>query len=63
MAEVSAILNDRPLSSISTDPCEPLILRPSMLLTGKSDSVQPIANGLTEKDAYRAMWKRGSSYG
>ncbi|XP_071153733.1 uncharacterized protein [Mytilus edulis] len=39
MAEVSAIVNSRPLVPVSTDPENPLILTPAMLLTQKTDYI------------------------
>ena len=58
MAEVSAIINSRPIAQISTDPDSPMILRPSMLLTGKVDLAPAEAESLDLRDIYRADWKR-----
>jgi len=57
MAEVCAIMNSRPIAPISSDPESPLILNPSMLLTGKTDYLPVIVNSFDPKDVYRAQWK------
>ena len=58
MAEVTAIMNSRPLVPVSTDPENPLVLSPSMLLTQKKPSqVLTSLTGMSVKDAYRAQWK------
>ena len=41
MAEVTAILNNRPLVPVSMDPHNPLVLTPNMLLTQKSETDIP----------------------
>lgn len=56
MAEVSAILNNRSLVPIYMDPDAPLVLRPSMLLTGKDDILPAFADKIDEKD--KQQWKR-----
>ncbi|XP_056017291.1 uncharacterized protein LOC130053762 [Ostrea edulis] len=58
MAEVSAIVNSRPLLPISTDPENPEILSPSVLLThkkGQNDTC-PFPQFGT-KDMLRSQWK------
>lgn len=57
MTEVVAILNSRPIAQISTDPENPLILSPSMLLTGKEECLPVISESFDMKDMYRAQWK------
>ena len=57
MAEVVAIINSRPIADISSDPDMPLILSPSMLLTGKQDYLPVLVDSLNMKDIYRAEWK------
>ena len=57
MAEVSAIVNARPLTSVSTDPENPQILTPAMLLTQKTDEAFHLDTDCS-KDLYRAQWKR-----
>ena len=41
MAEVTAIINARPLIAVSTDPDSPFILTPAMLLTQKVGAPAP----------------------
>ena len=59
MAEVSAIINSRPITTISTDPDNPTILSPSMLLTHKTadNGIQDISE-FCVKDMYKAQWRR-----
>ena len=57
LAEASAIINARPLVSVSTDPEDPQILCPQTLLTQKfSESATPEFN-FNVKDMYRSQWK------
>ncbi|XP_062611017.1 uncharacterized protein LOC134272834, partial [Saccostrea cucullata] len=62
LAEVSAIINSRPITVISTDPENPIILSPALLLTHKDDSQTATQfesdSKLDMKDIYRAQWKR-----
>ena len=57
LTEVCAIINARPLVPISSDPESPMILSPSMLLTGKVDFLPVVSDSLDLKDIYRAQWK------
>ncbi|XP_062585397.1 uncharacterized protein LOC134247072 [Saccostrea cucullata] len=57
MCEVCAIINSRPITPISTDPEEPLVINPSMILTGKVDFLPVISHSLDIKDVHRAQWK------
>ena len=57
MAEVCAIVNARPLVPVSTDPENPQILSPAMLLTQKITGIVHLDN-IDEKDLYRVQWKR-----
>ena len=58
MAEVSAIMNIRPLTPMSTDPEAPKILCPSMLLMKKPSSLPPPPGKFTSKDLYAAQWRQ-----
>ncbi|GAA6111703.1 uncharacterized protein LOC125145112, partial [Tachysurus ichikawai] len=57
MAEVTAIINARPLLPVSADPEQPFILSPSMLLTQKT-GVPPPPGDLTDKDLYTKQWRQ-----
>lgn len=57
MAEVTAIINARPLLPVSTDPQQPFILSPAMLLTQKS-GVPPPPGDFTDKDLYTKQWRQ-----
>lgn len=57
LCEVCAIINSRPIVPISTDPEMPMILSPSMLLTGKVDFLPVVSDSLNLPDIYRAQWK------
>ena len=50
MAEVTAIVNSRPLVPVSTDPTMPEILTPSTLLTQKSSTLKAIPGEFTATD-------------
>ena len=56
MAEVCAIMNARPLTTVSTDPENPELLSPNMLLTQKI--VETVNFEFDDKDMYRAQWRR-----
>lgn len=56
LAEVTAIMNTQPVS-VSTDPGNPLILCPSMLLTQKT-SVTPPPGDFSEKELYTKHWRQ-----
>ncbi|XP_045210756.2 uncharacterized protein LOC123562171 [Mercenaria mercenaria] len=58
MAEVSAIVNSRPIVSVSNDPDKPEILSPSTLLTSKIDCDISSYGNLDIKALYREQWKR-----
>ncbi|KAM7373874.1 hypothetical protein PAMP_006564 [Pampus punctatissimus] len=57
MAEITAIINARPLLPVSTDPQQPFILSPAMLLTQKS-GVPPPPGDFTDKDLYTKQWRQ-----
>ena len=58
MAEVSAIMNVRPLTSIPNDPKDAFSLTPSTLLTQKVEVITAPSVNLDPKDLYRCQWKR-----
>lgn len=57
MAEVTAIINARPLIPVSNDPEAPFILSPSMLLTQKT-GVPPPPGDFTDKDLLTKQWRQ-----
>ncbi|XP_041926339.1 uncharacterized protein LOC121690066 isoform X1 [Alosa sapidissima] len=57
MAEVTAILNARPLVPVSNDPENPYILTPSMLLTQKV-GVPPPPGDFTDRDLLTKQWRQ-----
>ena len=58
MAEVSAIVNARPIVPVSSDPDSPTLLSPSMLLTQKKDHVTQPLGDWDERDLYNAQWRQ-----
>lgn len=56
MAEITAIINARPLLPVSTDPHQPFILSPAILLTQKS-GVPPPPGDFTDKDLFTKQWR------
>lgn len=58
MAEDTVILNNRPLVPVSTDPINPLVLTPNMLLTQKTDADLPSFHELDVGDMYVSSWKQ-----
>ena len=57
MAEVSAIVNARPLTAVSTDSEHPEILTPAMLLTQKV-CMPPVTPGhFDDRNLFRAQWR------
>ena len=58
MAEVSAVINSRPITEVSTDPEDPVILSPAMLLTHRGAEVHENLTDFDTRDMYREQWKR-----
>lgn len=57
MAEVCMIIKSRPIVPVSSDPENPTILSPNVLLTQKEgDDIPPLQN-LDIRDMFRAGWK------
>lgn len=57
MAEVSAIINARPLIPVSTDPDSPFILSPALILTQKV-CVRPPPGTFMDADLFRSQWRQ-----
>ncbi|CAE1260781.1 unnamed protein product [Acanthosepion pharaonis] len=57
LAEVTSIVNVRPLISVSTDPDKPFILTPATLLTQKASIPFTHECGYGPKDILRSQWK------
>lgn len=61
LAEVTPIVNSRPLTSVSTDPDSPFVLTPNTLLTQKfvsNDKCEFMSNEFNRKDMINSAWKR-----
>lgn len=58
MAEVTAIINARPLVPISSDPDSPYLLTPASLLTQKMCAYPPPPGTFDSKDLYRQQWRQ-----
>ena len=60
LAEVTSIINSRPLVPVSSDAQSPFVLTPSILLTQKTDSEEAIVVPVDSdpKDLLRKQWKR-----
>lgn len=58
MAEVTAIVNNRPLVAVSDDPSIPEILTPSILLTQKTLPLKPAPGNFVPQDLYRKQWRQ-----
>ncbi|XP_053381699.1 uncharacterized protein LOC128549196 [Mercenaria mercenaria] len=57
MAEVSGIINSRPLAPISNDPDCPVILSPAMLLNQKVQCESTVPFNIDQREMYRKQWK------
>lgn len=58
MAEVTAIMNSRPLLPVSSDPDAPAVLSPSMLLTQKADTLSVPEGDFDANDLSIKHWKK-----
>lgn len=57
MAEVTAIINARPLTSVSNDPEDPFILSPAILLTQKVE-VPPPPGDFKDQGLLTKQWRQ-----
>ena len=57
MAEVMAITNARPLVPVSSDPDEPTVLTPAMLLTQKMSAVSAPSGNFQMAELHGKQWK------
>ncbi|KAM4588914.1 uncharacterized protein PAE49_003301 [Odontesthes bonariensis] len=57
MAEVMAIMNARPLVPVSSDPDEPTVLTPAMLLTQKMSTVSAPSGNFQMAELHGKQWK------
>ncbi len=55
MAEVTAIINNRPLIPVSTDPADPFILTPATLLTQKAGASSVPPGDFGKPDLYKQI--------
>ena len=59
MAEVCAIINSRPIASISYDPDAPHVISPMQLLTQKTGAdPMPCVPDIDSRSMYKASWKQ-----
>ncbi|XP_040291763.1 uncharacterized protein LOC121003886 [Bufo bufo] len=61
MAEVTAIVNSRPLIPVSTDPEDPQILTPATLITQKIAPYPVLSETFDSKDLYKRQWRQVQS--
>ena len=58
MAEITAIINARPLVPVSSDPEHPFILTPSMLLTQRAGTTSTPQCDFSQNELLKHQWKR-----
>ena len=58
MAEVSAIVNNRPLVPVSSDPSAPEILTPATILSLKESPIRAAPGNFTKKDLHTHQWRQ-----
>ena len=56
-AEVTAIINNRPLVALDSDAESPFVLTPNILLTQKTEDVCEVPMNLDVRDLYSSLWK------
>lgn len=61
MAEVTAVINSRPLISVSPDPEATLILTPAVLLTQKTGTPPPLPGDFGKAELLKEVWKHVQS--
>lgn len=61
MADVTAVINSRPLIPVSSDPEAPLILTPAVLLTQKTGTLPPPPGDFEKVELLKEEWKRVQS--
>ncbi|KAM4810220.1 uncharacterized protein WCC33_019003 [Rhinophrynus dorsalis] len=61
LAEVSAIMNARPLTTLSSDLGDTTVLTPAMLLTQKTNTGSAPPGEFGDKDLYRRQWRQVQS--
>lgn len=62
MVEVTTNVNSRPRTSVSTDPGEPLIPTPAMLLTQKTGLPSVPPGNFETGDLFRRQWRQVQSF-
>ncbi|KAJ8006783.1 hypothetical protein DPEC_G00110800 [Dallia pectoralis] len=60
-AEVTTVMNARPLIPVSSDPDSPLILSPAMLLTQKTGTPPPPPGNFGGTNLFKEEWKQVQS--
>lgn len=58
MAEVTAIMNARPIVPVSSDPDTPMVLTPAMLLTQKMNSLSAPSGTISTTQVHAKQWKQ-----
>ena len=58
MAEVAAIINNRPLVPVSNDPETPEVLTPATLLTQKPSTLLTTPGQFTSRDLHTSQWRQ-----
>ena len=62
MAEVTGIVNSRPIATIPSDADEPQLLTPAILLTLKTRPLMPPQGHFVQQDLYARNWWRRAQY-